>query len=767
MHKRPLSKDALAILAKVKRQNVRSVMLNAVEKALLELRNNSFQALAEAICACPDEELREMMGDAMRAAMNLLRFGLTPQRREALSGCAHLIVTVPFTMSGAGKIDSLDALRVLLSRIDEKMDMLRDPNGAKLPGLVLAVPNRSTTPADLVSLNFMLSNPERSDADNEYFTWWAQAGATTVLAHQDAVDPEWHTRQAFFYAFAMAVPQMSAREAVDGPLILTEYGQQVLDVIMTSVAEVNRNEPNLHVDLLEVRKLSDGIACTQRIAIHKTLETLHASIGTQSTEVTEPDPLSRVVTGMDIIRFPAAAQLLEMQFVGESGAMLAASRLLLPAGFPKHLAEQEIDAFTAKVGVECIKLPLATLEQYRCNALGMPFVRSADGHWQDPSLLKVGPKATTILQTGEWAIGWDARILNADNPTFVAQLKVLPDPVRQARGGIDNVLREHYTPGFLKHFKEVVARPGLSREAAAVALQEEFGYPLVEMLKQGHGRQLLPCQQMYCATHFTAAGGAMFMVRERLMNALAETDLSDDYPTEALRIPFPDCYFHFEKPISIDPANSDSPLHIDGFYVSEEIDPADEEFPEERRYTIVPIAEDAEQTFDLTSEALLITCSPGDGKNLGMSFSAIDETVREHGVDPRTQAVADLLKEFLRTMVKVLLYTTLHDQRRREVNDRTAAMAAAREKQGKERQKAMDRAGKLYDYISIGPESDIDDDSGLASTAVSKNSHVRRGSYVWQAWGPNHSLRRNQWRRPTIVNRDSGNDPSKKTYIVG
>lgn len=257
------------------------------------------------------------------------------------------------------------------------------------------------------------------------------------------------------------------------------------------------------------------------------------------------------------------------------------------------------------------------------------------------------------------------------------------------------------------------------------------------------------------------------MVRERLMNALAETDLSDDYPTEALRIPFPDCYFHFEKPISIDAANGGSVLHIDGFYVSEEIDAADEEFPEERRYTIVPIAEDAEQTFDLTSEAMLITCSPGDGKNLGMSFTAIDDSVREHGVDPQAQAVADLLKEFLRTMVKVLLYTTLHDQRRREVNDRTEAMLAAREKQGKDRQKAMDRAGKLYDYISIGPESDTDDDSGLASTSVGKNSHVRRGSYVWQAWGPNHSLRRNQWRRPTIVNRDAGNEPSKKTYVVG
>lgn len=120
---------------------------------------------------------------------------------------------------------------------------------------------------DLVGLNFILSNPEKNDADQQYFDWWALAGRTTVIANQAATDPEWYSRQAFFYAFAMAVPNMPIREAIDGPLILTDYGQKVLDIIMTSVAQINRTQTDLRVDLMAVRKLSGKDTCTREIAI--------------------------------------------------------------------------------------------------------------------------------------------------------------------------------------------------------------------------------------------------------------------------------------------------------------------------------------------------------------------------------------------------------------------------------------------------------------------------------------------------------------------
>lgn len=767
MLKRPLSKEALAILSKVTPQNVQNVMLNAVEKALVELRDEGFHVLSEAICACPDEKLRELMGNAMRSAMNLLRFGFTPQRREKMSSCAHLIVTVPFTLSGSGHWNSIDVLKILSSGIDVQMDQLRDPNGAQMPGLVVAVPNKATSPMDLVGLNFILSNPEKNDADQQYFDRWALAGRTTVIANQAATDPEWYSRQAFFYAFAMAVPNMPIREAIDGPLILTDYGQKVLDIIMTSVAQINRTQTDLRVDLMAVRKLSDGITCTQGIAIQKALATVHDSLGSARTQATDPDRLMKIVAGMEFVRRPSSAQLLGVQFVGESGAMLASSRLLLPAGFPQNLADMEVDKFSKKAGVEIQRLPSVELDQYQKNELGSPYVRWVDGQWYDPSLLKAGPKARDILLTGEWAIGWDARIQNSDNPTFLEQLKTLPDPVRQARGGIENVLREHYTKVFLKDFKETIKRPGLSREAAAVVLDEELGYPVLDLLQAGHAMQVLPCQQMYSAAHFAAAGGALFVVRERLMDALAQTDLSDDYPTEAIRIPFPDCYFHFEKPITIDSSDGKSHIYIDGFYVSEETSEADENGPEERRYTIVPITVEADKTFDLTSEAMRIVCSPGDGKSIGESLACVDNAVAEHSEDKSAKAVGSLFKEFMRTMVKVLLYTSLPDQRRREVNSKTDGMTTARQKQGKERQKAMDRASKLYDYISIGPESDEENDLLPSGESKGKSTHVRRGSYVWQPWGPGNSLRRNQWRRPTIVNRDKADEPDKKTYKVG
>ncbi len=39
--------------------------------------------------------------------------------------------------------------------------------------------------------------------------------------------------------------------------------------------------------------------------------------------------------------------------------------------------------------------------------------------------------------------------------------------------------------------------------------------------------------------------------------------------------------------------------------------------------------------------------------------------------------------------------------------------------------------------------------------------------YVWQPYGPGSSLRRTQWRRPTIVNMGHDQDPDPKTYKVG
>jgi hypothetical protein len=241
----------------------------------------------------------------------------------------------------------------------------------------------------------------------EYFKWWQRAGETTVIAHQDAVAPEWYTRQAFFYAFSMAVPNVTPRESIDGPLVLTDYGQKILDVVMTSVARANRARSDIQIDLLEVQKLSDGIVCTQKIAIQKTLESLHSSCSTP-TESDHDKPLLSILSGVEFVRSPVASQFLGIGFVGASGSMLASARLLLPAGFPVQQAEDEIDAYCKKFAVESIRLPEADVNQYRRNGLGVPFVRWIDGNWHDSSMLKLGPKGKDILQTGEWAVGWDA-----------------------------------------------------------------------------------------------------------------------------------------------------------------------------------------------------------------------------------------------------------------------------------------------------------------------------------------------------------------------
>lgn len=303
-----------------------------------------------------------------------------------------------------------------------------------------------------------------------------------------------------------------------------------------------------------------------------------------------------------------------------------------------------------------------------------------------------------------------------------------------------------------------------------VSISDTSKFPVMELLEAGHGMQLFPAQQLYSAVHFNAADGALFIVRERLMNALTDTDISEDYPIESIRAPFPDCYFHFETPINMMDSGSKEPFAIEGFYVSEEVTPATPDEPEDRLLTIVLTTDQPGRGFELARDAIKMPCTPGDGRTVGQTFAAIDKVVGDFSDDPNAKAFGELHKEFLRTMVKVLLYTTLHDQRRREVNAKSEALSTARAKQGKERQKAMDRASKLYDYISIGPENADEDDALVSSsgeTGKGKKAHIRRGSYVWQTWGPNNSLRRNQWRRPTIVNRGDGDDPLKKAYIVG
>jgi hypothetical protein len=268
---KPVSKDALKILARVNMHNAWDVMVSAVDNAMETTSPSALGGLEEAVCACREEPLRERMGTALRESLNVLRLATTPARGEVIRREAHLIVTVPFLLHGTGKISSIKALQTLSGAIDERMDTFRDPHGANLPGLVLAVPGRHCTPTDLIAVNFMLGNPERKEADATYFDWWKSADAPTLAQHQDAVEPVWFNRQAFFYAFAMAVPGLAPRQALDDSLKLTDYGQSVVEVIMECAAKTNRSQADLQIELLEVQKLSDGVDAVERFAIRQTL----------------------------------------------------------------------------------------------------------------------------------------------------------------------------------------------------------------------------------------------------------------------------------------------------------------------------------------------------------------------------------------------------------------------------------------------------------------------------------------------------------------
>lgn len=740
-------------------------MLSAVDGCFLNLGKDSIGALLEAVCAQPDEATRTIMGDAIRRAFGILRMPLDARRRAVMADTAHVIVTLPFTLSGSSSITSTQALSLIGGRIDKEIDKFRDPNGAHLPGVVVSVPARDTTPADLISLNFMLSNPENRSADDEYGRWWVMAGQSTIVANQDAMDIPWFERMGFFYAFAMALPGISPLQSVNQPLTLTDYGSRVIDVIMTAVAEVNRGDYGLKIHLSDVCALADGILVSATNGLRLTLDSVARTIPQQRSEDIEPEPPVRLIAGLETTQDPPG-QLLCSNFVGASGSYLANQRQIVPYGAPRAHLMDTYRRWATEHQMEFKELPPLSISRFPKNALGVYAMRDEAGVWRDPSILKVGPAAYDILRTGEWAIGWDDQFTAEEfSEKFDAELRALPDPIRQERAGLQTVINEHYTPAFVQKLMTCMRRPGLSREGCFIDLDEEFGLGLMPLIERGHGAQLLPSTQMYAAAHFSAAKGTLFVARERLMTALNETDLSDDYPTEALRGPFSDCYFHFEKPVTV--KLTDESMFIEGFYLSEEITPPADGEEEERRLTILPVVNSSTDHLSFANEAMHWYCSPNDGRTLRETFERIDRFVAAAGV-PNAAKIGGAFKEFWRTLVKVLLYTTLSDFRQRSVQDRTLAVENAKQKSGSSRQSALKRANHLYDFISIGPESDDEDDSQLSTpSATHRKTHIRRGSYVWQPHGPGSSLRRTQWRRPTIVNMGHDPDPDPKTYKVG
>ncbi len=770
--RKPLSKAAIKILSSItpgRTEAVRRAMLRAVDSCFLNLTpesaEESLSALVEAVCAQPDEITRTIMGDAVRRAFGILRMPLDANRRAAMTDTAHVIVTLPFTLSGDASMSSTQALSLIGGEIDTEIDDFRDSNGAHVPGVVVSIPARDTTPADLMALNFMLSNPENRSADDEYGRWWVMAGHSTIVANQDATEIPWFERMGFFYAFAMALPGITPLQAINQPLTLTDYGNRVIDVIMKCVADVNRGEHGLKIHLSDVCSLADGIMVSATNGLRLSLNSVVRAIPLLRSEVAEPEPLAKLLASLETTQDPPG-QLMCSNFVGANGSFLGNQRLIAPFGAPRADLMEAFRKWAMDHQLEFNELPPVTVTRFPKNALGVYAMRDEAGVWRDPSILKVGPVAYDILRTGEWAIGWDEQFTAEEfAANFDAELRALPDPIRQEKAGLQTVLNEHYTPTFMQKLMTCMRRPGLSREACFIALDEELGLGILPLIERGHGAQLLPSEQMYAAAHFAAAKGSLFVVRHRLMTALQETDVSDEYPTEALRGPFPDCYFHFEKPLTV--TFTDDSMFIEGFYLSEDnSQPADGD-EEERRLTILPVVNSSNDHLSFANEAMHWYCSPNDGRTLRENFDRIDSIVANADV-PDAVKIGSAFKEFWRTLVKVLLYTTLPDFRQRSVQDRTIAIESAKQLSGSSRHNALKRAANLYDYISIGPESDDEDDTQLsAQSGTHKKTHVRRGSYVWQPHGPGHSLRRTQWRRPTIVNMTPDHDPGSKTYIVG
>lgn len=107
--------------------------------------------------------------------------------------------------------------------------------------------------------------------------------------------------------------------------------------------------------------------------------------------------------------------------------------------------------------------------------------------------------------------------------------------------------------------------------------------------------------------------------------------------------------------------------------------------------------------------------------------------------------------------LKILLYCNSRQFRHEIMSDRTRLLKSAEKKKSKKRNIFLSRAKQKWDYILIGPQTDLKINKEGDKARVVK-PHYRRGHFRLQPYGPNLSRKRLIFIEPTIVNEESDND---------
>lgn len=491
-----------------------------------------------------------------------------------------------------------------------------------------------------------------------------------------------------------------------------------------------------------------------------------------------------LVCGSVRTEHPVPGQAAFLSLYGANGDRLVTTAFasLLPGTVLSAVAQAGVSAL-AQVGLTAkavVLEPRSPIQYLNKETMLMP---CADGEYRNMSVAYFGKHAWGFKRF-DWEAGW-----NFDGPAFQSdeafrKLGQLPHPIAMQVAGVETALAAHYEDAILGVLDAQMLVPGrASDHAIECMLAEDPGLRELDGMQYNQDMSfdtdwyapadgIVPPEGVYCAAHWKRVGGVLMVAQRSLMDRLEETTIEKGFPLKSLKLPFPDIYFHFEKPLKHQREDGLSFI-LTGFYASEE-EPDDGSG--QRRMTL-------SYTYLYDGEVMRI-----GGLNVNLTIEADDArdltevvAARRDGINSASSKLANgdasslqFTNDTLVLAAKVVLYTTLKNARMVEIRDRSRLVEQLRNLTGSKRDKMRARIAQAFDFITIGPEESHDAEGAAelraahALEARGIKPHWRRGFYRTQHYGVGRKLSCDVWIPPVLVNGHlvDGAPPLRKDYVL-
>lgn len=267
-------------------------------------------------------------------------------------------------------------------------------------------------------------------------------------------------------------------------------------------------------------------------------------------------------------------------------------------------------------------------------------------------------------------------------------------------------------------------------------------------------------------------GYTWFKLEDPLVELLEQTDLDEDIPLSYLLPPFERCYIELGQSRALETClpNVQSGLHrLEGAYV-------ERGFHREHNDSLYLVMTGSpvghQNAADDATMAVLLPLADLNaptGKSLEAAFERARVTASHLGLRSMPTELFKPIQDSLLLVAKALLYLGLPDARKNLHPEKTELEKSLKGlKSPAKVAKAQRKLVRAYDYILVsappvtGPSSTSTETEGTRTV----KPHWRRGHYRLHRHGPELTLRKLLFIRPTLVAAEHGTAPSPKKYIV-